>query len=87
MLTEYILTDHAEIRCQQRGLSKFIVDLILEFGNCSPAPGGATKVSLGKREHQRLSSELKKTLQTLDKAKGGNLILSDQTVITAYKNS
>lgn len=79
-------TRHASERTQQRGFSKEIIEIILKYGGLVNAGGGAIKVRLGKKEHQRAISELKKTIQILDKAKGGNLIIGGDDVITLYKN-
>lgn len=80
-------TNHANVRMQQRGFSKFVIDMILQFGTQLPAPGGATKLRLGKREYQQAVSEFKKAIQLLDRAKGGEMILSgsDKKIITVYK--
>jgi hypothetical protein len=45
------------------------------------------RIFFGKKEHQKVTEELKKAIQVLDKAKGGSLIIShDQNLLTAYKN-
>ena len=79
------LTRLANTRMQQRGFSQFTVDMILQFGSQVGAPGGATKFRIGKREHQKVVSELKKAIQLMDKAKGGQMIVSDDNIITVYK--
>ena len=79
------LTRHAGKRTRQRGFSKLALDIIKQYGNCENAPGGATKVFLGKREHQDVVSELKKAIQALDKAKGGTLIVEGDDILTVYK--
>ena len=79
------LTRHANTRMQQRGFSQFTVDMILQHGSQVEAPAGAIKLSIGKKEHQRIVSEMKRAIQAMDKAKGGSLIISGDNIITAYK--
>ena len=79
------LSKHAAIRKRQRGFSKFTLDIILQFGRYKNAPGGATKVYFGKKEHQKTVQELKQVIQLLDRAKNGSMIISEDKVITVYK--
>lgn len=44
-----ILTEHARIRMQQRGIRPAALDELLEKGRVRRAPGGADLVILGKR--------------------------------------
>jgi hypothetical protein len=50
-----IMTTHASIRCQQRAIPPFVLDLLLEFGTSEPAGGGTRKVYFDKaaRRHVR----------------------------------
>jgi hypothetical protein len=50
------------------------------------APGGATRVFLGKKEYQKTVGELKQAIQLLDKVKGGNIIICEDRILTVYKN-
>jgi len=79
------ITKHAEIRMQQRGFSDFALTIIYRFGREEKAPGGATRIILGKREHQQVVCEFKKMIQMLDKAKGGKIISFNDEIITVYK--
>ena len=82
------LTKHAQARQRQRGIPNFCLDIIQQHGRCERAPGGATKVSFGKREYQRTIEQLKGLIQMLDKAKGGTIIIADDgDVLTVYKKS
>ena len=82
------LTKHARIRQRQRGIPELCLNIIQEHGRCERAPGGATKVSFGKREYQRTVEQLKRVIQMLDKAKGGTIIIADDgDVLTVYKKS
>lgn len=79
------LTKHAQKRVQQRGVSKETIDRIMYHGKCEIAPGGALKIFLGNKEHQELTSRLKRDIQLLDKAKGGTIIIVDGKIVTIYK--
>ena len=79
------LTDHAEKRSQQRGFSKQIIDIILNQGKNQHAPGGATKIFIGRREYQAVISELKRAIQLMDKAKDATLIIHENRILTVYK--
>jgi len=80
-----IVSNHAEIRKRQRGFSRFSLDMIQKFGRSVKVPGGAIKVFFGKKEYQHTVQEFKKAIQLLDKAKGGNIIIKDDCIITVYK--
>ncbi len=79
------LTKHAEARKQQRGFSKFTLDIIQQYGRCEKAPGNATAVFFGNREHQNTVREFKRAIQLLDRAKGGKIIISGDSMITLSK--
>ena len=55
MISEFKSTKHANIRKQRRGFSKFIMDIILNYGRCRDARGGATKVYFGNKEYQKVN--------------------------------
>lgn len=79
-----MLTKHASKRYQQRGFSKQIIDIVLDKGKQQFAPGGATKVFLGKKESQAVITELKKAIQIMDKAKNSTLIIEGNLILTVY---
>jgi len=80
------LSRHANDRKRQRGFSNFTLEIIMKFGNYKIVPGRATKVFFGKKEHQKTVQELKKAIQLLDKAKGGNIIIKDNCIVTVFIN-
>ena len=79
------LTKHARKRCQQRGISRDTLELILDYGRICQAPGGATKFFLGNKEYNKIMSDLKQAMKLAERAKNGALILIDEQIITAYK--
>ena len=49
-------TEHANLRCQQRGISPLVVDLLMEFGASEPAGDGTTKFYFNKPARKRLAA-------------------------------
>jgi len=80
------MTDHAKVRQNQRGMSNLVLDIIEQYGRCEKAAGGAIKIFFGNREYQDVVHELKSTLQMLDKAKGGTLVINEDRIATVYRN-
>ena len=80
-----ILSNHAQSRKRQRGFSSFSLDIIQQFGRSERVSGGAVKVFFGKKEYQNTVQEFKKAIQLLDKAKGGNIVIKDDLIVTVYK--
>lgn len=78
------VTKHAETRCQQRGFSKDIVQIIMDHGRFKPAPGGAHKLFFGNKEYSKAINELKKKIKVLEKARGSVLVLGENEIITVY---
>ena len=49
-----ILSQHAKIRCQQRGIGPFMVDLLYQFGSSLPAGGGTEKLFFDKQSRKKV---------------------------------
>lgn len=81
------LTQHAEARCNQRGMNNDVLEIIQQFGRVIRAPGGVEKFFYGAKEHQNAVAELKKKLKLLERAKNGTLIVAGDDIITSYKLS
>jgi hypothetical protein len=79
------MTEHARERQKQRGMSAMALNIIEQNGRCEKAPGGALKIFFGIKEYQETIESLKKTIQLLDKVKGGTLIINGDKIITVYK--
>lgn len=80
------MTDHAKVRQKQRGISNIALNIIEQNGRYEKAPGGALKIFFGFKEYQRTIEDLKRTIQMLDKVKGGTLIINKDRIVTVYKN-
>ena len=47
---------HSETRSRQRGFNLTLLDIISNCGRHEPAIGGATKITLGRKESQQVIS-------------------------------
>ncbi len=88
-----VLTKHAETRRQQRGFSFQTMEIIQRYGRCEIVSGGAIRFFFGKKEFDRAVLDLKgrapgagrRSIQMLDRAKGGAIVFKDGRVLTVYK--
>lgn len=80
------MTDHAKVRQSQRGISNIALNIIEQNGKCEKAPGGALKIFFGRKEYHKTIEDLKKTIQLLDKVRGGTLIINDDKIVTVYRS-
>ena len=79
------ITYHAQMRSQQRGISKDHLRLITAFGQTEHRPGNATAVYLDRQGLKDLERVLRAGIQVMDKLKGQVVLLSDDgSVITCY---
>lgn len=53
------ISRHAEVRCQQRGIPKDFIDLIINFSKPKRKPGGAFEYSLSKKDKNKIMNHLK----------------------------
>ena len=59
------ISKHADIRSQQRGISKEVKDIIFSFGIRNPRPGNAEEYRITKKTSRRLISEHKKIVKDM----------------------
>lgn len=78
----YLVTTHAAVRMQQRGISPDLIATVLEFGRCVHARGLTFRV-IGKKEVARYAREG----LDLDHAEGIHVLVApDGSVVTSYRN-
>lgn len=77
-------TNHLKVRCQQRGISKDQVDIIVTYGRKIRRPGGAWKYILHKRDKDRIISMLKNEIQVVEKSTDTAVIVCDGAILTTY---
>lgn len=80
-------TAHAISRKAQRNFSDNAIEIILNHGQITHAPGGAMKVFFGKKESCKLIAEVKNTIRLIERARGGTIIFSENKALTIYKSS
>jgi hypothetical protein len=78
------ISRHATARCQQRGIPKNLVDLIMEFGTPNSKPGGAIEYSVHKKDKNRMIIHLKHLINSLDKVTNKAVLVIENQVITVY---
>lgn len=82
MQIDFELSDHAAKRCQQRGVHRDVVYVLLSYGACVPH-GGAERYFMNKRARRRAEramghAEYARVVDHLDKY----LVASDSTIVT-----
>ena len=75
-------TTHAAVRCQQRGISPFMVDLLLRFGRREHDHKGAEIVFFDRRAKKEVESYTGGTIGKLSEQMDSYAIVSDGCVIT-----
>ena len=76
---------HGNKRCQQRGFTDELNELLFTRGKEEYRPGGAMRYSIDGRTKNELISEAKKFIHLVERAASKSIIIStDNTLITAY---
>ena len=81
------LTQHAETRANQRGFNQEIISTIIKNGSLHIGKDGAQVFKFNQKDCNKMISELKRTIKIYQKAKNGVLIVSNNQIITMYKES
>lgn len=81
----YKMTTHAKARCQQRGVSSDVINLILNYGIESSAGGGLARVWIDRATYNYILQEFgAQVISVLDKARDFYLIVAEgRLIITA----
>ncbi|MDN3717776.1 hypothetical protein [Vibrio breoganii] len=76
------LTNHAKIRCQQRGFTKDCADIFMIFGHTVQySEDGAISLELGDREKKKLRKQLRACIQ-LTELRAYAIVSDEGDVIT-----
>ena len=80
------MSNHSEIRCQQRGISQEQVDLIISHGQKWKRPGGAWEYRLRRKDKDRIISALKSQIHMVERSVGKRVLISGdhEKVVTTY---
>lgn len=76
-------TAHASVRCQQRGVSPLVVDLLLQFGRRVHDHRGAEIVFFDRRSKKEVESYTGGSIGKLSEQMDSYVVVSDGRVITA----
>ncbi len=75
-------TNHATVRCQQRGISHFVIDLLLRFGRREHDHEGAEIVFFDRRAKKEVESYTGGSIGKLSEQMDSYAVVSDGCVIT-----
>jgi hypothetical protein len=79
------LSNHAKVRCQQRGIPNKLIKMVIIHGKPERGPGGARIYLLSKKMKNQIISSMKQNIQVLEQASNVKVVVSDdEQVITAY---
>lgn len=81
------MSRHAQVRSQQRGIPKMVIDLLLEFGARERASPGAQKMFFDKRARKRLRAYAGDMVDTLTQYLDVYIVVSDHdhVITTAHR--
>lgn len=75
-------TTHAAIRCQQRGVSLFVIDLLLRFGRREHDHAGAEIIFFDRRAKREVESYTGGSIGKLSEQMDSYAVVSDGCVLT-----
>lgn len=75
-------TTHAAVRCQQRGVSPFVIDLLLRFGRREHDHRGAEIVFFDRRAKKEVESYTGGSIGKLSEQMDSYAVVSDGCVLT-----
>lgn len=83
-----VLTQHAKARSQQRGIPTIVIDLLLDFGTTTRAPGGAEKIYFDKSSRKRLRAYVGPLASLLDRHLNIYAVVNkeDRVITTGFRH-
>lgn len=80
------ISNHAALRCQQRGFKRKLIPYILEHGEPKRKVGNAFEYRITRKEKNKIISEFRKIIQLMDNIENKAILVSGggDTVITVY---
>lgn len=80
------ISNHANIRSQQRGIPKDHIDIILKYGTPVRRQGDTLGYRLHKKDKERIIKHLKQLIQSIDKCTGKAVLVDSnmEEVVTVY---
>jgi len=83
---EIVLTKHASVRTQQRGISKDAISTILKYGHFKYTRGGAKTWSMNRTEKKFAKADLGQKYINIEKQLG-YLVISDEGILITAAHS
>jgi hypothetical protein len=77
-----MMTRHAQVRAQQRAISPFAIDILLDFGTPSPAGDGTERLAFDKKAWKRFESYAGVDARRYSDLRNRYLIVADGVVVT-----
>jgi hypothetical protein len=78
------ITKHARTRFRQRGIDSLVLDYLIQYGDSEIVKGGAYRISLTKRNADKIIRELKKEIQNVERAQSVIIVQEAKSIITGY---
>lgn len=78
------ITEHAKTRFRQRGIDEQVLDYLVQYGDTEYVPGGAYRISLTKRNADKLIEALKKAIHKIERARDLIIVQKDEKILTGY---
>lgn len=75
-------TDHASVRCQQRGIPPLVVDLLLQFGHREHDHHGAEILHFDRHSRKRIKSYAGGLISKLSEYLDSYAVLADGRILT-----
>ncbi len=78
------ITNHAKTRFRQRGINDRVLDYLIHYGDAKHALGGAMRISLSKRNANKVIAALKKQIHKIERAQGLVIVQKNGNILTGY---
>jgi len=81
------MTKHAAVRCQQRGIPKDHIEMIMQYGTPLRKPGNSVEYRLNRKTRDQILTHLKRLITLVDKCASTAVLVdgdSRDAIITAY---
>lgn len=77
-----LASQHAQIRCQQRGIAPFVIDLLFQFGSRVPTGDGTEKLFFDKKSRKHVMAYTGGRIKNSDEGLNVYAIVNGNRVIT-----
>lgn len=86
-MTITVMSQHAKKRSQQRGITPFIVDLLLEFGSHESDGDGAEIYFFDRKSKKRIHSYAGTLVNKINEQLDAYIVVAGGTVVTVGKRT